>query len=129
MPSVLVVDDEDVLLEMIALLVESLGYRVVAATNGQEALEALRDEATAPMLVISDVMMPHMNGIALARAIRADPLLRDVPIILMSAAGRAPQDALADHFIHKPFDLERIEQLVEQYADTFDTKAQRHTNK
>ena len=97
----------------------------VAATNGQEALEALRDEATAPMLVISDVMMPLMNGIALARAIRADPLLHDVPIILMSAAGRAPHDDLADHFIHKPFDLERIEQLVRQYARSFDAKAQR----
>jgi len=125
MASVLVVDDEDVLLEMIALLVESLGYRVVAATNGHEALRALRNEDTAPMLVISDVMMPQMNGIALARAIRADPRLHDLPIVLMSAAGRAPQDNPADHFIQKPFDLELIAQLIAQYAKTFNAKAQR----
>lgn len=122
MPSVLVVDDEDVLLEMISLLVESLGYRVVVAANGREALEALRCEETPPMLVISDVMMPHMSGIALAQAIRADPLLHNLPIVLMSAAGRAPQAHLADHFVLKPFDLHHLEQLVEQYAQSFSAK-------
>lgn len=122
MSSVLVVDDENVLLEMIVLLVEELGYRVVAAANGQEALNALRHEETLPLLVISDVMMPQMNGIALAHAIRADPLLHDLPIVLMSACGYAPKNGLADHFVHKPFELERIEELVEQYAQSFGDK-------
>lgn len=117
MSSVLVVDDEDVLLDMITALIEDLGHRAVAATNGAEALAALRAESEPPILIISDVMMPKMNGVALAEAIRSDPYLCKVPIILMSAAGRAPKAGLADHFIHKPFDLDHIEHLIEQYTD------------
>jgi CheY-like chemotaxis protein len=115
MPSVLVVDDEDVLLEMVAGLIEDLGYRVLMATNGREALKALEAEPEPPLLVLSDVMMPQMNGIALARAIKTHPRFQCVPIVLMSAATRPSTDGLADHFIHKPFDLEHIERLIEQY--------------
>lgn len=116
MASVMVVDDEDVLLEMIAALIEDVGHRAVVATNGREALEALYAESQLPLLIISDVMMPQMDGIALAKAIKSDPRWRDVPIVLMSAASRPPADGVADHFIHKPFDLDRIETLIEQYA-------------
>ena len=116
MASVMVVDDEDVLLEMIAALIEDIGHRAVVATNGKEALAALKANPELPLLVISDVMMPQMDGIALARAIKTDPRACMVPIVLMSAASRPPQDGIADHFIHKPFDLERIEVLIEQYA-------------
>jgi CheY-like chemotaxis protein len=116
MTSVLVVDDEDVLLEMIAALIEDLGYRAITATNGREALEALRAEATAPSLIISDVMMPQMNGTSLARALRDDARFAHVPLVLMSAAGRPPQPGLADHFLPKPFELDQIEWLVERYA-------------
>lgn len=118
MASVMIVDDEDVLLEMIAALIEDIGHRAVVATNGKEALAALESEAELPLLVISDVMMPQMDGIALARALKLDPRWYDVPVVLMSAASRPPQDGIADHFIHKPFDLERIETLIEQYAGT-----------
>jgi CheY-like chemotaxis protein len=116
MASVMIVDDEDVLLEMIAALIEDIGHRAVVATNGREALAALKAEREMPLLIISDVMMPQMDGIALARAIKTDPRSCDVPIVLMSAASRPPKDGVADHFIHKPFDLERIEILIEQYA-------------
>lgn len=117
MASVMVVDDEDVLLEMIAALIEDIGHQAVVATNGKEALAALKNADELPLLVISDVMMPQMDGIALARAIKTDPRSCDVPIVLMSAASRPPENGVADHFIHKPFDLERIEILIEQYAD------------
>lgn len=116
MAAVMIVDDEDVLLDMVAALVEEIGHRPMIATNGREALAVLETEAEPPLLVISDVMMPQMNGVALASALRRDPRLRHVPIVLMSAAGRPPQDDVADHFIHKPFDLDEIEQLIEQYA-------------
>lgn len=116
MSSVLVVDDEDVLLDMITALIEDLGYRAVTATNGVEALHILHSEAEPPFLIISDIMMPKMSGTALAEEIRADPRLCNVPIVLMSAAGRAPKNGIADHFMHKPFDLDLIEQVIEQYA-------------
>lgn len=120
MASVMIVDDEDVLLEMIAALIEDIGYRAVVATNGKEALAVLHAEPELPLLVISDVMMPQMDGVALAHAIKTDPRSCDVPIVLMSAASRPPQNGVADHFIHKPFDLERIEGLIEQYATRTD---------
>lgn len=115
MTSVMVVDDEDVLLEMVASLIEDLGYRPVIATNGREALAALEAETDPPLLIISDVMMPQMNGIALAQAVKKHPRFQRVPIVLMSAATRPNTEGIADHFIHKPFDLEHIERLIEQY--------------
>ncbi len=117
MASVMVVDDEDVLLEMISALIEDSGHRAVVATNGREALAMLQAEPEPPLLIISDVMMPQMNGIALAQAVKTDPRFQNVPIVLMSAAGRPPQHSNADHFIPKPFDLEHIEVLIEHYAD------------
>jgi CheY-like chemotaxis protein len=115
MTSVMVVDDEDVLLEMVAALIEDLGYRAVVATNGREALVALEAELEPPLLIISDVMMPQMNGIALAQAVKKHPRFQRVPIVLMSAATRPQTDGVADHFIHKPFDLDHIERLIELY--------------
>lgn len=115
MTSVMVVDDEDVLLEMVASLIEDLGYRAVIATNGREALAALEAETDPPLLIISDVMMPQMSGIALAQAVKQHPRFQRVPIVLMSAASRPNTAGVADHFIHKPFDLEHIERLIEQY--------------
>ena len=116
MASVMVVDDEDVLVEMIATLIVDLGHRAVVATNGREALAALHAEHEPPLLIISDVMMPQMNGIALAQAIKNDPRLCNVPIILMSAAEQPLQPSLAEHFVHKPFDLDQLEVLIKQYT-------------
>lgn len=116
MSSVMVVDDEDVLVEMIAALIEDIGYRPVVASNGREALVTLQHEAEPPIVIFSDVMMPQMNGIALAHELKRHSRLCDVPLVLMSAAGRPKPDGVADHFIHKPFDLEQIEALIKQYA-------------
>lgn len=116
MASVLVVDDEDVLVDMIATLIVELGFRAVTATNGREALAALHTEPEPPFLVFSDVMMPQMNGMALVQALRNDVRFQHVPIVLMSAAGRPAASELATHFLPKPFDLDQIEHLVEHYA-------------
>lgn len=115
MASVMIVDDEDVLVAMVAELIEDIGHRALIATNGREALDTLNHEHEPPALIISDVMMPQMNGIALAHAVRADPRLQHIPVILMSAAGKPPQDNVATHFIHKPFDMDRLERLIEEY--------------
>lgn len=114
-PCVMVVDDEDVLVEMVASLIEDLGMRTLIATNGQEALKSLLQMPAAPALILSDVMMPQMNGIELAKAVKREPRLKDVPIILMSAAGRPLGTDAADGFIHKPFDLDLLLDLIERY--------------
>jgi CheY-like chemotaxis protein len=112
----MVVDDEDVLVEMIASLIEDLGLSSTVATNGEEALRLLSDVEEPPSLIISDVMMPRMNGVELAHSVKCDPRLRDVPVILMSAAGGPSVGHLADGFIHKPFDLEMLADLIERYV-------------
>lgn len=119
-PCVMVVDDEDVLVEMVASLIEDLGMRTVVATNGQEALRSLLQMQGAPALILSDVMMPQMNGIELANAVKREPRLRNVPIILMSAAGRPAATNVADGFIHKPFDLDLLLNLIERYISDGD---------
>ncbi len=116
MAAVLVIEDEDVLLDMIAALIEDIGHRALRATNGREGLATLQAEPELPLLIISDVMMPLMNGIAFAKAAKADPRYCHVPIVLMSAAGQSAAIGLADHFVSKPFELEEIEQIIEHYT-------------
>jgi len=117
-PCIMIVDDENILLEMVAALIEDLGMRTLVATNGREALNALKNMQPMPALILSDVMMPQMGGIELANAVKRDPHLCRVPVILMSAAGEpASADAIvADGFIHKPFDLDLLVDLIDRYV-------------
>ena len=117
MAKVMIVDDEDVLLEMIVLLIEELGHQPVLATNGQEALAFLSRQTELPALIISDVMMPRMGGIELARTIKATPGWDTIPIVLMSAAGRPRAQHVADSFLPKPFELDTLAALIENYVD------------
>jgi CheY-like chemotaxis protein len=116
MSSVLIVDDEDVLLDLVASIIEDLGHRPLLATNGRDALSVLEAERDLPALIISDVMMPQMNGVALAHHLKRDPRYQSVPLVLMSAAGPHHPDGLADRFIHKPFDIDELEQLIQDYS-------------
>ena len=105
-----------------ALLHETLleaGYRVTVAGNGLEALEAGRRDR--PALVITDVVMPDMDGYELCRAVKADQSLRDVPVMIVTSLRQiddivAALDCGADNFIRKPFEpeslLARIEYLL-----------------
>lgn len=112
---ILVVDDEYVLVEMVASLIEDLGFRPAMAANGEEALQQLLVASEQPGLVISDIMMPRMNGLELATAVKHNPRLHDVPVVLMSAAGKPPDVSIADEFIHKPFDMDELAGLIERY--------------
>jgi CheY-like chemotaxis protein len=68
-------------------------------------------------LIISDVMMPRMNGIEFTKIVKATPQFSKVPIILMSAAGIPREGNTADYFIHKPFDLDDLANLVEKLVN------------
>ncbi|MCV7319624.1 SpoIIE family protein phosphatase [Mycolicibacterium confluentis] len=103
---ILVADDNADMREYLARLLRSDGYRVDTAVDGREALEAVR--ADVPHLLISDVMMPRMDGLALVSALRADRRTALVPVLLLSA--RAGQEesitglaAGADDYLVKPF--------------------------
>jgi CheY-like chemotaxis protein len=112
MATVLVVDDEDSIVDLLADVVSDAGHTALTATNAFDALELARCHH--PTLVISDVMMPLMDGYALVKALQADPTLADTMIILMSAGFREDQAQLgtAMAFIPKPLDLNMIEHLL-----------------
>jgi diguanylate cyclase (GGDEF)-like protein len=88
--NVLVVDDEPDKRQLLAFALEMAGYVVRTAENGVEGLAAV--EARHPDLIITDVMMPHMNGYEMARRVRANPQTRFIPIIIQSAARNEAQD-------------------------------------
>jgi CheY-like chemotaxis protein len=112
---ILVVDDEAPIQELVATLLEDQGYRVLTARNGAEALDLVLAER--PALVLTDLMMPVMDGIDLSRRLKEDALTHDVPIVLISAAGRAEAArSVADAFLAKPFDVETLLDVVRRYA-------------
>ena len=114
MRTVLVVDDESGTVEALAGGLEGAGYRVLTAANGCEALERLEQEK--PDLVVSDFMMPLMDGAALVQTIRSNPEFLDIPVIMMSAAPEAMLRKQLDGyqaFLRKPF---RLPALLERIA-------------
>ncbi len=111
MAIVLVVDDEEPILSIVAEVVEEMGHQVLRAMNGREALDLVR--ATPPDLVLSDVMMPFLNGVELCRTLKSDGATSHIAVVLMSAvAADRGQGAGADGFVHKPFSLDEIEAAV-----------------
>ena len=111
--TVLVVDDEFGTVEVLVAALEDAGYRVLTAANGRRALE--RIEENKPDLVVSDFMMPLMDGAALVQTMHSNPEYRDIPVIMMSAA---PEAALRKHldgyaaFLRKPFRLQALLELI-----------------
>ena len=106
-PLVLVVDDLPDNREIVRVRLESQGYAVVAATDGLEAVEMVA--AQPPDLVLLDVMMPRMDGIATVKRLKADPMLPFIPVILLTAKGETREviaglDAGADDYLTKPVD-------------------------
>jgi CheY-like chemotaxis protein len=106
----LVVEDVPNVMELLEVTLRFKGYPVTTARNGQEALEKIATNR--PALVITDILMPKMDGFALAYHLRTDPLTRGIPIIFLSATYVTPEDkdfALslgAARFIEKPIDTE-----------------------
>ena len=119
--SILLVDDEEQIRKMVSLILRRAGYEVTVAADGVEALKRLA-EAT-PDLILSDVMMPNMDGLRLLEILRADPSTRAVPTILLTAKG-ATEDIVkglklgADDYLTKPFELDillaRVRSKVER---------------
>ncbi|MDZ5632464.1 hybrid sensor histidine kinase/response regulator [Janthinobacterium sp. GMG1] len=103
---ILIVEDSPTQAERLRRLIQSLHYNARVAANGQLALAAIRERK--PHLVLSDIVMPEMNGYDLCRAIKSDPTLRDIPVILVTSLND-PKDIIrgiecgADNFIRKPY--------------------------
>ncbi len=110
-PTIMVVEDNVSLLEGLKDLLESAGYRVEIAENGSEALDLL--ENMKPDLIISDIMMPRLDGYEFKARVRDKPELIGVPFIFLTAKGgrddiRLGKDLGVDDYITKPFDEEDL---------------------
>lgn len=107
---VLVVDDERDFREGIQKLLESSGFEVYTAINGQDALEVLTT-IPRPGIILLDLMMPVMNGHQLIKALHADPRYADIPLVAVTAAPVSLRGVSA--FLHKPPDLDELLAVVE----------------
>jgi CheY-like chemotaxis protein len=114
-PTILVVEDEEPVQQLVADLLDGEGYHVLVAADGAQALALVL--ADCPDLVLTDLMMPVMDGVELCRRLRADEQTRQVPIVVMTAAGRAQSEAArADAYVAKPFDLDALLAIVTSYV-------------
>jgi CheY-like chemotaxis protein len=109
---ILVVEDVPNILDLLAVTLRFKGYPVVTASNGQEALERIAEQR--PALVITDILMPKMDGFALMHKLRTDPKTNQIPVVFLSATYVTPEDKAfalslgAARFLEKPVDTEEF---------------------
>ncbi len=109
---VLVVEDIPNILQLLEVTLKFKGYPVITAANGQEALECVEREH--PALVITDILMPKLDGFALVQKLRTNPRTNDIPIIFLSATFVTPEDKAfairlgVARFLEKPVDTEEF---------------------
>ena len=106
MARILVADDDVDIRELVEFKLSTLGHDVVAVSDGQAAIDAC--QAQRPDLAVLDVMMPGVSGLDAVRAIRADPALAGLPVILLTARAQESDvetgfDSGADDYVTKPF--------------------------
>ena len=112
MGPLLIVEDEIAVRDALTELVNKDGREIVTASDGQEALARLA-EVPRPCLILLDLMMPRMNGWEFLQRKSADPLIADIPTIVLSGSGRP---AGAAHHLTKPVDVNRLLTLIDQYC-------------
>ena len=114
---ILVVDDEPAILRLMEYVLDRQGYIVRMATDGDEALEVVT--TFSPDLVILDIMMPRKDGYAVTKAIRADPNLAHIPIVMLSAKAQETDIAQGlavgvNIYLTKPFEPDELLEAVAQ---------------
>lgn len=114
---ILIIDDEPDVLEFLSYNFRRQGYEVVGAANGFEGLKIIK--AFEPQLIIADIMMPGMSGIALGELLRGDEKYKGVPLIFLSAIqddyGAIQAGTLWDEFVSKPIKFRFLLALVEKH--------------
>lgn len=121
MKTLVVADDQRALRRLVRITLENKDLRVLEARDGAEALETVRK--TKPDMVLLDVAMPGLNGLEVCRALRADPSLAGVRVVMLTALGHesdreAGMAAGADAYLTKPFSPLELMRLVDELLGT-----------
>jgi DNA-binding response OmpR family regulator len=114
--TVLVADDDQDILQLVAFRLERAGYRVITVADGQQALAAAQQHR--PDLAVLDVMMPGLNGYEVTRRLREDEATRAIPVILLTARVQDADvsrgfEAGADDYLRKPFSPQELRSRVQ----------------
>ena len=121
--TVLVVDDDPVIVRLLEVNFDMEGFKVLVAHDGEEALATIRDAR--PDVVVCDIMMPKLSGLEVVEQLRADgdDAIKATPVVLLSAKAQSTEvqkglDVGADDYVTKPFDpldlVERVNAVVEK---------------
>jgi CheY-like chemotaxis protein len=116
--SILLIEDDAGIRESVAECLESEGYAVTPVSNGLEGLDWLRRPPHRPNLIVLDLVMPVMNGTQFLAELREDRGLRDLPVVLMTAAAPSAGMPLPDAngYLAKPFELSDLLDAIERHA-------------
>lgn len=114
--SILVVEDDEDIRSIVVDLLESEGYQTKSASNGQEALELLKEIAK-PCLVLLDMMMPIIDGRTFLDKVMHDAFLAPIPVVVVSAIADKSNTQGAVGFLKKPIDIEVVLKLVERFCE------------
>lgn len=123
MAKILIAEDEPDIRDLVAFTLRFAGHEVVAVANGAEAVQAAPQEM--PDLILMDVRMPQMTGYEACEKIKADPRVKDIPVVFLSAKGQdseiqAGLSAGATDYLLKPFGpmelTDKVKELLEKYG-------------
>ena len=115
---VVCIEDEPEMIDLVRLILGRKGFEVIGANGGVEGLDAVRREK--PDLVLLDLMMPDMDGWEVYQQIKADPALRDIPVVVVTAKAQSIDKVLGlhiakvDDYVTKPFGPQELLQSVEK---------------
>lgn len=118
---ILIVEDQIDTLDLLALMFKHEGYKVITATDGQEGFKIACKEQ--PDLILTDLMMPNLDGVEMIHLLRDESQFQKVPIIVMTAYGeikaRKALDAGANEAIHKPIPFDHLITIAAQMVSTY----------
>ena len=113
--SVLVVEDDENIREVLQLVLESEGYLVHTAENGQEGVKFLKENAETSLILL-DLMMPVMDGWAFLEQRKLDPRLAAIPVVVLSASGLSEKPEGATAFLSKPVELHNLLRVTQSHC-------------
>jgi CheY-like chemotaxis protein len=114
--TILVVDDDADIRELLSELLAEAGYRVATATNGRDALDYLRGSSERPCVILLDLMMPELNGWQFRDAQLQDRNLADIPVVAFMAAVEQGAAVSFNDFLRKPASLDQLLEILLKYC-------------